>query len=81
MSDKNVTVRGGGISLSTVLLAIFVTLKLTGSIAWSWWWVLSPLWIPVALLLSFVVILGIVAGVAAAVEGIQLGLRKRRKNG
>jgi tellurite resistance protein TehA-like permease len=29
---------------ATVLLA-FVVLKLVGAIAWSWWWVLSPLWI------------------------------------
>jgi hypothetical protein len=29
---------------ATVLLA-FIVLKLVGVIAWSWWWVLSPLWI------------------------------------
>ena len=29
-----------------VLALIFITLKLTGYIAWSWWWVLSPLWAP-----------------------------------
>lgn len=34
-----------------ILTLIFVTLKLTGHITWSWLWVLSPLWIPV----SFVV--------------------------
>ena len=45
---------GGGVSISTVLLIIFVVLKLTGNIDWSWWWVLAPLWIPVGL---FVVIL------------------------
>lgn len=28
------------------LTLIFITLKLTGHIAWSWWWVLAPLWIP-----------------------------------
>jgi hypothetical protein len=26
---------------------LFIGLKLTGHIAWSWWWVLSPFWIPV----------------------------------
>lgn len=30
----------------SVLTLIFVTLKLTNVIAWSWWWVLSPLWLP-----------------------------------
>ena len=35
-----------------VLTLIFVTLKLTGFIAWSWWWVLAPTWIPLALVIS-----------------------------
>lgn len=30
-----------------ILGLIFITLKLTGVIGWSWWWVLSPFWIPV----------------------------------
>jgi len=32
-------------SLLGVALITFVALKLAGAIAWSWWWVLSPLWI------------------------------------
>jgi hypothetical protein len=33
-------------SLFMVLLTtLFVGLKLTGNIDWSWWWVLSPLWL------------------------------------
>ena len=35
----------GGIGFAGVLTIVFVVLKLTGTIAWSWWWVLSPLWI------------------------------------
>lgn len=34
-----------GISLSGVLLVVFIVLKLVGVINWSWVWVLSPLWI------------------------------------
>ena len=34
-----------GLGLSGVLTVIFVVLKLIGTIDWSWWWVLSPLWI------------------------------------
>ena len=37
-----------GIGIGTILFLIFMTLKLTGSIDWSWWWVTSPLWIPLA---------------------------------
>lgn len=33
-------------SMPTMLLLIFITLKLCGVIHWSWWWVLSPFWIP-----------------------------------
>ena len=46
-----------GLNLTAVLLIIFVVLKLTHNIDWSWWWVLSPLWIPLSLYLVFVVIL------------------------
>jgi hypothetical protein len=47
----------GGISFGGLLTIVFITLKLMGKIDWSWWWVLSPLWIPLAI---FVVILFIV---------------------
>jgi len=36
----------GGIGFGGFLLILFIGLKLTGYIAWSSWWVLSPLWIP-----------------------------------
>lgn len=42
-------------SLPTVLFIIFLVLKLTHVIAWSWVWVFSPLWIP--LVIVFVVLL------------------------
>ena len=41
------TSKSNGIGLGTVLTMIFVVLKLTNYINWSWWWVLSPLWIPI----------------------------------
>jgi hypothetical protein len=31
--------------LSPLIPFTFIVLKLTGVIAWSWWWVLSPVWI------------------------------------
>ena len=40
---------GGGVSLCTILFIVFLVLKLTGTIAWSWWWVTAPLWIPFAI--------------------------------
>jgi hypothetical protein len=35
------------------LTLLFIALKLTGYISWSWWWVLAPLWLPA--LLVFIV--------------------------
>lgn len=46
--------------LVTTLTLIFVVLKLVGSIDWSWWWVLSPLWITAAIALIFLTIVIIV---------------------
>ena len=34
------------VSFFGLLAIVFIALKLAGSIAWSWWWVLSPLWLP-----------------------------------
>ena len=44
-SNKNkLTISIGNLSLSTVLFIVFLVLKLTGYISWSWWWVTAPLW-------------------------------------
>lgn len=40
-----------GSGVGGLLLVAFVVLKLTNVIDWSWWWVLSPLWIGFAILL------------------------------
>ena len=44
-----------GIGFAGMLTVLFVGLKLTGFIAWSWWWVLSPLWIGFAIVMVFVI--------------------------
>ena len=43
-----------GITLNDLWLAIFVVLKLTNIINWSWWWVTAPLWIPIIIFFVFV---------------------------
>lgn len=51
---KNVTVE---FPIFGILGLIFITLKLTGHITWSWLWVLSPFWIPIAVaLLIFLIV-------------------------
>jgi hypothetical protein len=41
----------GGVSFLGILTALFVGLKLTNYIDWSWWWILSPIWIPICLVI------------------------------
>lgn len=66
---------GGGISIGMVLFLIFLVLKLTGVIAWSWWWVTCPLWIGLIVLLGIIVI-GLAVG--GGVLGLAALLSKRK---
>lgn len=45
MKQNNATY--GGISFGGLLAIVFIVLKLTNVINWSWWWVLAPIWIPI----------------------------------
>lgn len=60
----------GGISIGFpgLLAIVFITLKLTHYITWSWLWVLSPLWLPLTAVLTIVGIVGIVAGILSLVD-------------
>lgn len=53
MSEK--TSSSGGIGVLGLLGVVFVTLKLIGTIDWSWWWVTAPFWGPAALVLAIIV--------------------------
>jgi hypothetical protein len=46
-----------GVGLTGILFIVFLVLKLTNNIDWSWWWVTSPLWIPIAFVLSIIFII------------------------
>ena len=64
MANEN---KSGGLGIGMILFIVFLVLKLTNVIDWSWWWVTSPLWIP---FMAAVVILGIVGLIAAIIEYI-----------
>lgn len=49
------------IGLPGVLFVVFLILKLTGSIDWSWWWVTAPLW-------GFLVLLFVIIALVKAVS-------------
>jgi len=60
MSDSKST--SGGIGFTSLLAIVFITLKLTNVIDWSWWWVLSPLWIPAVILaIAFIIVFAVIS--------------------
>lgn len=60
--------QSNGLNLTSVLFVIFLVLKLTGNIDWSWWWVTAPVWIPIGLgislflLILFIILLAVLFG-------------------
>jgi len=47
--SKNSSSNSGGIGLVGAVFIVFLILKLTNHIDWSWWWVTSPLWMPMSI--------------------------------
>ena len=45
--SNNSNSNSGGVGFVGLLTLVFIVLKLTSSIDWSWWWVLSPIWITI----------------------------------
>lgn len=56
MSNKQ---SSSGIGFIGLLTIVFITLKLCSVITWSWWWVLSPVWIPFAVFCILSLIFGL----------------------
>ena len=59
MSD-NKTTSSSGIGFLGLLAILFIALKLTGYITWSWLWVLAPIWITFIFVVFILIIVGIV---------------------
>lgn len=51
---------GGGVGFTSLLAIAFIVLKLTKVINWSWWWVLSPIWITAGLAIIILIIVIII---------------------
>ena len=58
----------GGIGFAGALAILFIALKLTGYIAWSWVWVLSPIWISLASAVLILLLVGFIMGFFKMVE-------------
>jgi len=60
---NNTQTQSGGVGFFGLLAIVFITLKLMGYITWSWWWVLAPLWGP----LAFVIVIFLIVLIFAAI--------------
>ena len=77
MSEKDkTTIQFGGTSFPGLLFLVFLTLKLTNVINWSWWWVTAPLWIPAATVVGIAVL---IASIAVLVFMISMMIPTRKK--
>jgi hypothetical protein len=56
----NTSNQSNGLGVGTILFLIFLVLKLTNYINWSWWWVTAPLWIPAIAIILIVGVIGII---------------------
>lgn len=73
--DSNKRSTAGGVGFCGLLTIAFIVLKLTGVIAWSWWWVLAPIWIPAAIALAIIVVALLALVIATAKERAKTGGR------
>jgi len=58
-NNNNSSSSSGGIGFLGLLTIVFITLKLTGHITWSWWWVWSPMIF--GLIAWLVIVIGVLA--------------------
>ena len=64
-NNTNITV---SFPVLTILFLIFMTLKLTNVITWSWWWVTAPLWGGFAIIGGIMLIVFLIVLVAAVLS-------------
>jgi len=55
---SNSSSASSGIGFFGLLTIVFIILKLTNFITWSWWWVLSPMLIPLAMIGILLLVMG-----------------------
>ncbi len=58
--NKDENTSDGGIGFCGLLTIAFIVLKLTGFIDWSWWWVLAPIWVSIALIVIMALIITVI---------------------
>lgn len=59
-----------GVGIGFILFVVFLVLKLTKVITWSWWIVTAPLWIPFGIVLVIVIIATVVAIISEIIKNL-----------
>lgn len=78
---SNNTIVKIGPSFATILALLFIGLKLTGQIGWSWWWVLSPLWVPPLFTFGIVALFALAGFLVIVAVELSEANRGRRRSG
>ena len=60
-----------GVSFLGLLTLLFIGLKLTGYITWSWIWVLAPLWVPMGIALLVISVGILIVGLGIIVKTLK----------
>jgi membrane protein YdbS with pleckstrin-like domain len=71
VSQQTSSTSTGGIGFVGLLTIVFIFLKLAGIgvvATWSWWWVLSPLWIAFGLWIIIILVAFIIFGIVALLD-------------
>ena len=80
MNNDSNSRTSGGLGFTGALTILFIALKLTKVILWSWWWVLSPLWISAAAVAVIVGLMLFVAFISVTVEERRKGVKRYRRS-
>ena len=59
-----------GVGIGFILFIVFLVLKLTKVVTWSWWLVTAPLWIPFGIALVIMVIATVVALIREIIKNL-----------
>lgn len=68
MSNTYNASSSSGIGFTGLLTILFIALKLLGKISWSWFWVLSPIWISVLIFFIIIIIMMIISVIIGVFE-------------
>ena len=68
-----------GLSFGSILFFIFLIMKLTHYIDWSWWWVTAPLWVPITVVLGILAVCAVIGGLCVLISAVVITILERIK--